>query len=231
MIEGIHPQARVVRAGQKCVARAEARSQHAEVLIALLFEPVQAAANIDHRLPARRNRAPNVGADRVVGALQLHRPADVVIGLREPQRRNPHAVEQPAQHIVAEPIRVPLRQHHDRLLGPRRVFVRRGRIPARVHQIVFRVRRPLRRGKPQILRLRELTFGCLLANRCVLGQRLRPHVGRKQLGIALFQPEVRRPRIAKELAAMPDEDLVDARHRGFSRRIVSLNLRAGHGRA
>ena len=52
MVEGVHTQARVVRTGQEGVAGAEAGSQYAELLVALLLQPVKAAADIDHRLAA-----------------------------------------------------------------------------------------------------------------------------------------------------------------------------------
>ncbi len=82
-----------MRAGEKCVAGAEAGAQHAEVLVALLLKPVEAAADIDHRLAAGGDGAADVGADGVVGALQLRGPANVVVGLGEAQRRDAHAVE------------------------------------------------------------------------------------------------------------------------------------------
>ena len=52
VVESIHANARIVRAGQKSVAGSEAGAQHAEVLVALLLKPVDAAANVDHGLAA-----------------------------------------------------------------------------------------------------------------------------------------------------------------------------------
>ena len=127
VIEGIHAQARIVGAGQEGVAGAEAGAQNAEVLVALLLEPVEAATNIDHSLAAGGNGAADVGADGVVGALKLHGTANVVIGLGEPQRRDAHAIEERAQRVVAEAVGVPLRQDDDGLLGPRGILVRRER--------------------------------------------------------------------------------------------------------
>ena len=48
MVEGIHPEPLVVRAGQEGVAGTQAGAQHAEVLVALLLQPIQAATNIHH---------------------------------------------------------------------------------------------------------------------------------------------------------------------------------------
>ena len=229
MVESVHAQPRIVRAGQKAVARTQARAQHAEVLVALLLQPVNAAADIDHRLAAGGNRPANVRAHGVVGALQLRRPANVVVGLRKPQRRDAHAIEHRAQRVVAEPVGVPLRHHDDGLFGPRRIFLRRRRKPARVHQVVLRVRRALRRGKAQILGLGEFAFGGLLLQLRILCERFRPNVGRKQLRMALLQSEIRRALVAKEDVAMADQNLVDAKHCGFRSRRVADNIGIGNG--
>ena len=66
VVEDVHPDARVVCAGQKRIAGAQAGPQHAEVFVALLLQPIQAAPDIDHRLPAGHDRPPDVGAPRVV---------------------------------------------------------------------------------------------------------------------------------------------------------------------
>ena len=154
------------------------------------------------------------------------RPANVVVGLGEPQRRDAHLVEDSAQRVVAEGVGIPLRHHHDGLLGPPRIFVRGRRIPARVRQIVLRVGRPLRRGKAQKLRRRNLALGGLLLDRGVLRQRLRAHIGGKQLRVPLFQPKVGGPLVAEERIAVANEELVDADHGGLGSRVVACNLRA-----
>ena len=59
----------------------------------------------------------------------------------------------------------------------------------------------------------------LLAKRRVLGQRLGPHVGREQLRMPLLKPEIGGPLVSKELVAVPDQELVDARHGRFGRGI------------
>ena len=198
------------------------------MLVALLLQPVHAAANIHHRLAAGGQRPADVGAHRVVRSLQFRGTPDIVVGHGEPQRRNPHPVEDRAQRIVAETVGIPLRQHHDGLLGPLGVFMLRCRVPAGVHLVVLRVRRPLRRGKTQKLRRRNLSLGCHLADRGILGQCLRAHIGGEQLRMPFFQPEVGGPLVPEEAIAVADEELVDADHGRFSRRIVAHNLRVRH---
>jgi hypothetical protein len=181
VIEGIDADARVMGAGQESVAGAEAGAKHAKVLVALLLKPVDAAADIDHRLAAGREGAADVGADGVVGPLQLGGPANVVVGLGEPQRGDAHAIEERAERVVAECIGIPLRHDHDGLLGPPGILVRRRGIPARVHQVVLRVGRALGRGEAQELPWRDLALGGLLAQRGVVSQRLGAHVGGEEL--------------------------------------------------
>ena len=60
MIKGVHAQTRIVRAGDKPITGAETRAENAELLIPLRLKPVQAAANIDNRLPARSDSPANV---------------------------------------------------------------------------------------------------------------------------------------------------------------------------
>ena len=87
MIEGTDLEARVEGGGDEGVATAEAGSEDAELLVALLFEPVDAAADVDDGLTAGFDGAAHVGADGVVGALELGGAADVVVGLGEAQGR------------------------------------------------------------------------------------------------------------------------------------------------
>ena len=227
MVEGVDADARVVGAGQEGVAGAEAGAEHAEVLVALLLKPVEAAADVDDGLAAGGERAADVGADGVVGALQLGGAANVVVGHGEPQGRDAHLVEDGAQRVVAEAVGVPLRQNHDGLLGPRGVFVFGRRVPAGIDQVVLRVGRALGRGEAQKLRRGELALGGLLADRGVLRQRLRAHVGGEEFRMALFEAEVGGALVAEEVVAVADEELVDADHGGFGGGIVAHDLGAG----
>ena len=181
VVEGVDADARIVGAGQIGIAGAEAGSENAEVLVALLLKPVEAAANVNDSLTAGHERAADVGADGVVGALELGGAANVVIGHGEAQRGDAHAIEDGAKGVVAEAVGVPLRQHHDGLLGAGGVFVGGGRIPAGVHQVVFGVGRALRRSKAEELGGSQLSLGGLLTDRGLLGQGFRADVGGKQL--------------------------------------------------
>src|SRR5437667_7105610 len=102
MIENVRSQALVVGAGQKGVAGAQAGSQNPELTVALLRQPIEAAADVNHRLAARIDRSADIGADGVIGALQLAWPADIVIRHAQPQRRNAKPVEGAAERVVAD---------------------------------------------------------------------------------------------------------------------------------
>jgi len=71
VVEGADAHPAVERAGKKGIGGAEAGAQDAKLLVALLLEPVNTAADVDDRLPAGGDGAPYIGADRVVGAFQL----------------------------------------------------------------------------------------------------------------------------------------------------------------
>src|ERR1700756_5637914 len=85
MVEGIHLQARVMRTGDKRVARSETGAENPELRIALCLQPVDGGADIGNPL-ARRGQSPaNIGRDSIVGALEFRRAAYVVIRHAEPQ--------------------------------------------------------------------------------------------------------------------------------------------------
>ena len=65
--------------------------QNAKLLVALLLKPIQAAADIDNRLTAGGNGAPDVRAYRIIGALKSRGAANVVEGLAQAQRRDPRS--------------------------------------------------------------------------------------------------------------------------------------------
>src|ERR1700722_6688313 len=93
VIEGIHPQPPVVRAGEKSISASKDRAQHPELLVSLALQPIQAAANIDHRLPCRRERPPDIRTHRIIRPLQFRRPTDIVVRLRQSQSRDAEPVE------------------------------------------------------------------------------------------------------------------------------------------
>ena len=69
VVERVDAQAGVEGAGDERVAGAERGAENAEVLIALRFQPIEATADVEDGLAAGGNRAADVGAYRVVGAL------------------------------------------------------------------------------------------------------------------------------------------------------------------
>src|SRR6185437_1416584 len=145
MIECRDFNARIMSSGKKRVARSQARAQNSQFRVALVLQPVEAATDIKHTLPSSVERAADVGRDGVVGAPYLRRTPYIVIRHAQPQHRNSQPVQHWSQPVMAEAVRVPLRQHHDRALP----FFRRK--PARIHQVVLRIRTSRWRGKPQEL--------------------------------------------------------------------------------
>ena len=79
MIEGLRLNQRLVRRRQQREAGAEAGSENADAFIALLVQPGNRAPRFEHRLAAHLQRARDVGADNVVGAMQFGRHPQVVI--------------------------------------------------------------------------------------------------------------------------------------------------------
>src|SRR4051812_27137993 len=117
MIEGADLKTRIHRGGDEGVAGTEAGAEDTKLLVTLLLEPVEAATDVHDRLAAGGDGAAQVGADGVVGALELNWTADVMVGLGEAQGRDAEAVEERTQCVVTEGVGVPLRHHDDGLFG------------------------------------------------------------------------------------------------------------------
>ena len=193
MIEGGHANARIVRGGKKCITGSQAGAHDAQPAVSLLLQPIQAAANVHHRLAARVERAPDVGGHRVVGAARLRRHANVVIRHAQAQHRDAHQVQHPAQSGVSHGIGIPMRQQHH---GPPPAR----RKPARVHQIVFRIRRVHRRGEAQEISVRAANFR--------FQPRVRHFPRAEDLDFATLKAKIRRRRIGIKLVARGDDALV-----------------------
>src|SRR5215469_5233650 len=100
--------------------------------ISLFFQPVQTTADIDYSLASRVERTSDVGGYGIVGALNLSRPANIVVGQAEPQYGNPQPVQNSAQRCVGHRVGVPVgHQHHGTLALCRK--------PAGIDTIVFRM--------------------------------------------------------------------------------------------
>ena len=50
MIERRHPNARIMRGSNECIARAQTCTHDSELAVALLLQPIEAASNVDHAL-------------------------------------------------------------------------------------------------------------------------------------------------------------------------------------
>ena len=99
------------------VAGAEGCAEDSELFVALGFEPIEAAADVDDGLAAGLGGAADVGADGVVGALELCRAADVVVGLGEAEAGDAETVEESAEGVVGEGVGVPLGHDDHGLFG------------------------------------------------------------------------------------------------------------------
>ena len=195
MVEDVDADARIVRAGQKCVARSQTGAEDAELGVALLGKPIEATADVGDGLAGSVNGAAHVGADSVVGARELGGAADIVVGHAEAQSRDAKPVEGLAERVVADGIGVPMRQHNNGPPSP--LFLGRGK-PASVGQIVFWKRRFHRRGEAQ-------EFGLLLA---ILGLALRIAAGGEELDGAALQADIRGRAIREKLGAVLHDVLV-----------------------
>ena len=221
MVEGVDLQAGLVGAGDKRIAGAEAGAEHAELFVPLLLQPIETAANIDHGLAAGGQRSPNVGADGVVGTFQFGGAANVVEGLAESQRRNSKTIEQGAERVVAEGIRIPLRHDDDGLLWLALLLFGRSGIPARVDLIVFWIGSAQRGGEAEKLRLGQLAFGGQLFQLGIVAECFRAHVGGEQLRMTFFQAKIRGSFVAVELLGRSDDAFIDGEHGGVGLRRIT----------
>src|SRR5579872_3131631 len=82
----------VMRGGKKGVAGAEARAYDAKPTIALGLKPIQAATNIDYSLTAGVKRPSYVCRDSVIGAQNLRRRSNIMVGHAQPQNGDPQKI-------------------------------------------------------------------------------------------------------------------------------------------
>jgi hypothetical protein len=99
-----------------------------------------------------------------------------------------------AEAYVRNRVRVPMRQQYDGALATRRK-------PARIHQIIFRIRRFHRRREPQELRGRSFHFSFEL--------RIWDFAGGENLHVAFLNPEIGRPGVGIKLIAGGDDAAVE----------------------
>ena len=78
-----------------------------------VFQPTDRSARVEHRLPHRLNRAPDVGADEMIRAFEFGRLSLLVIRKRQSQRRHSDHVEDAAGFNVTFRLCIPLRQNND----------------------------------------------------------------------------------------------------------------------
>ena len=212
VVEGADFEAWVKGGGDEGVATAQAGAEDAELLVALLFEPVDAAADVDDCLAAGFGGAAYVGADGVVGALQLGGAADVVVGLGEAKAGDAEVVEEGAESVVREGVGVPLGHDDHGLFGFAFLGFGVGGVPACVDGIVFGVASTDGRGEPEERSLFHFAGLGLSLEFGVLFQRFGADVGGEELGVAFFEAEVGGGGVAEELVGASDDVAVDGDH-------------------
>src|SRR5438876_12015853 len=80
MVKCCDTNTRIMRCCQKCEAGAEAGAYDTQLLISLLFQPIETAADVNHTLASGIKGTPDVGGDRIVCAADFCRHADIVVG-------------------------------------------------------------------------------------------------------------------------------------------------------
>src|SRR5205085_344009 len=86
MIKHIYPDARVMRASNKCITRSEAGSDNAQISVALLLQPIETSTCVNHSLPGSVNGPANVRRDGEVRTSQIRWHAGIVVGQAQAQR-------------------------------------------------------------------------------------------------------------------------------------------------
>ena len=91
----------------------DARAQNAESGIALLLEPVEAAAGVLDSLAVGLESEANIGAADLVGALVVAGHAAVVVGHAHFKHGDPEAPDPTAEAVLPVPFGVPVREEED----------------------------------------------------------------------------------------------------------------------
>src|SRR5713101_2957502 len=103
----------VVDEGDVADGGADAGAENAELGVALLFEPMQAAAGVQNGLAVGLEREADIGAADLVGALVARGHAAVVIGHAHFQGGDPQALDPAAKAVLAVPLGVPVGKDED----------------------------------------------------------------------------------------------------------------------
>lgn len=153
VIEDVHAQAGIVRAGEEGITGTEAGAGNAQTFESLTFEPIDTTASVDDRLTRGIDGAAKVGGDGVICARETGGHARIVIRQAETQCADAQALQAGAERIVLGQLRIPVRQNNYRFalsVGRRK--------PKRADQIVFSERSLDRRGefKPVVRKFKLL---------------------------------------------------------------------------
>src|SRR5581483_2573060 len=170
----------------------------------------QGGSNVGDGLAGGGDGAAHVGRNSIVGTLEFRGPANVMVRHAEPKRSDAESVKDPAEGIVTESIRIPLRQYHYGAAASRRK-------PARVGKVVFRVRTPHRRGEAQ-----ELGGAVVLRGGAIPAE--------IWFDFAALQIEIGGRAIGKEVVAGAHEALVQVAEEARGSGIVRCRSGAVHAR-
>src|SRR5215472_13231391 len=94
--------------------RANTRPEYAQWPESLAFEPSQRPPHIEHRLPRRLHRQPNIWTDQMIRAQVARNRSLVVIGQAHLDGADSQALKPAADVLLLFPARIPLGQHNHR---------------------------------------------------------------------------------------------------------------------
>ena len=212
VVEGADFEAGIMGGGDEGVAGAKRGAEDAELLIALLLEPIEAGADVDDGLLAGGDRPADVGADGVVGAFDFGWTADVVVGLGEAKGGDAEAVEEGTEGVMGEGVGVPLGHDDDGLTGLAGLAGGGCGIPAGVDDVVFGVAGGDGGGEAEELGVGGVAgFGFALPLG-VLGEGFGADVGGEKLGMSMFEAEVGRGGVGEEAFGVGSEVLIEGDH-------------------
>ncbi len=152
VVEGGDANAGIVGGGDEGVTGTQTGADDSELAVALLLEPIEAAADVDDALADGVEGAAEVGGDSVIGAADLGGHADIVIGHAQPKDGDAQHVQHAAEADVGDCVGVPVGKKNDGASSA-------GWKPAGIYQIVFRIWRCHRGGEAQKLGVSSFYFG------------------------------------------------------------------------
>ena len=91
-----------MRCGKERITRTQTGTYNSQAVVSLLFQPIQAAAGVDHCLPAGIQSPANIGGHGIIGPADLGRHPNVVIRHAQPQHGNVQKIQHAAQAGISK---------------------------------------------------------------------------------------------------------------------------------